>query len=122
MLLENLKQSKLGAIQLHTMGMPAKAQFVDVAVSNFTAKFKVDSGVEVPSVSGDFPTVPAELNNVESLVMVSKGQLLRMLGLFCLARLQWQGRISSGQLYLTYSFSLPLWVCRRYKLSSLSDS
>lgn len=102
-----MKQSKLGSIQLHAVGTPAKAKFVDVAVDNFTTEFKVDSGAEVSAVPGDFPTVPAKLDKVESLLTGPGGQPLRVLGSY-LARLQWQGKTSSQRLYVIDSLSVPL--------------
>ncbi|XP_037529171.1 uncharacterized protein LOC119406504 [Rhipicephalus sanguineus] len=74
------QQNKLGSVHLHAVGTPAAAKFVDVTVDNYTAQFKVDSGAEVSAVPSDFPTLPAKLDKVDSLLTGPGGQPLRVLG------------------------------------------
>ncbi|XP_037528548.1 uncharacterized protein LOC119405791 [Rhipicephalus sanguineus] len=74
------QQNKLGSVHLHAVGTPAAAKFVDVTVDNYTAQFKVDSGAKVSAVPSDFPTLPAKLDKVDSLLNGPGGQPLRVLG------------------------------------------
>ncbi|XP_072143386.1 uncharacterized protein [Dermacentor andersoni] len=92
--LRKFKQYKLSSVHLHAVATPASAKFVDVTVDDYTAQFKVDSGAEVSAVPSDFPTLPATLDQVDTLLTGPGGQPLRVLGSY-MARLQWQGKTSS---------------------------
>nr|XP_050038007.1 uncharacterized protein K02A2.6-like [Dermacentor andersoni] len=74
------KQYKLSSVHLHAVATPASAKFVDVTVDDYTAQFKVDSGAEVSAVPSDFPTLPAKLDQVDTLLTGPGGQPLRVLG------------------------------------------
>nr|XP_037270156.1 uncharacterized protein LOC119161741 [Rhipicephalus microplus] len=100
-------KQKLGSIHLHAVGTPAAAKFVDITVDNYTAQFKVDSGAEVSAVPSDFPTLPAKLDPVNSLLTGPGGQPLRVLGSY-MARLRWHGKMSSQRLYVIQSLTVPL--------------
>lgn len=96
--LRKYKQKKLGSINLHAVGTPATAMFVDVTVDNYTVQFKVDFGAEVFAVPRDFPMLPAKLDQVDSLLTGLGGLPLCVLGAY-LARLWWQGKTSCQRLY-----------------------
>nr|XP_037289031.1 uncharacterized protein LOC119181893 [Rhipicephalus microplus] len=100
-------KQKLGSIQLHAVGTPAAAKFVDITVDNYTAQFKVDSGAEVSAVPSDFPALPAKLDPVNSLLTGPGGQPPRVLGSY-MARLPWHGKMSSQRLYVIQSLTVPL--------------
>ncbi|XP_075556585.1 uncharacterized protein LOC142588643 [Dermacentor variabilis] len=68
---------------------------------------KVDSGAEVSAVPSDFPTLPAKLDQVDTLLTGPGGQPLRVLGSY-VARLQWQGKASCQRLYVIQSLTVPL--------------
>ncbi|XP_070378135.1 uncharacterized protein [Dermacentor albipictus] len=74
------KQYKLSSVHLHAVATPASAKFVDVTVDDYTAQFKVDSGAEVFAVPSDFPTLPAKLDQVDTLLTGPGGLPLRVLG------------------------------------------
>ncbi|XP_075526568.1 uncharacterized protein LOC142558304 [Dermacentor variabilis] len=101
------KQYKLSSVHLHAVATPASAKFVDVTVDDYTAQFKVDSGAEVSAVPSDFPTLPATLDQVDTLLTGPGGQPLRVLGSY-MARLQWQGKTSCQRLYVIQSLTVPL--------------
>nr|XP_050038398.1 uncharacterized protein K02A2.6-like [Dermacentor andersoni] len=101
------KQYKLSSVHLHAVATPASAKFVDVTVDDCTAQFKVDSGAEVSAVPSDFPTLPAKLDQVDTLLTGPGGQPLRVLGSY-VARLQWQGKTSCQRLYVIQSLTVPL--------------
>nr|XP_050025120.1 uncharacterized protein K02A2.6-like [Dermacentor andersoni] len=101
------KQYKLSSVHLHAVATPASAMFVDVTVDDYTAQFKVDSGNEVSAVLSDFPTLPAKLDKVDTLLTGPGGQPLRVLGSY-VARLQWQGKTSCQRLYVIQSLTVPL--------------
>ncbi|XP_065310829.1 uncharacterized protein [Dermacentor albipictus] len=84
------KQYKLSSVHLHAVATPTSAKFVDVTVDDYTAQFKVDSGAEVSAVPSGFPTLPAKLDQVDTLLTGPGGQPLRVLGSY-VARLQCQG-------------------------------
>ncbi|XP_070385024.1 uncharacterized protein [Dermacentor albipictus] len=97
----------LSSVHLHAVATPASAKFVDVTVDDYTAQFKVDSGAEVSAVPSDFPTLPAKLDQVDTLLTGPVGQPLRVLGSY-VARLQWQGKASCQRLYVIQSLTVPL--------------
>ncbi|XP_072142128.1 uncharacterized protein [Dermacentor andersoni] len=101
------KQCKLSSVHLHAVATPASTKFVDVTVDDYTAQFKVDSRAEVSAVPSDFPTLPAKLDQVDTLLTGPGGQPLRVLGLY-VARLQWQGKTSCQLLYVIQSPTVPL--------------
>ncbi|XP_075530161.1 uncharacterized protein LOC142563495 [Dermacentor variabilis] len=101
------KQYKLSSVHLHAVATPASAKFLDVTVDDYTAHFKVDSGAEVSAVPSDFPTLPATLDQVDTLLTGPGGQPLRVLGSY-MARLQWQGKTSCQRLYVIQSLTVPL--------------
>lgn len=98
---------KLGSIQLHAVGTPATAKFIDVTVDNYTAQFKVDTGAEVSAVPNGFPALAAKLDPANTLLTGPGGQPLRVLGSY-VATLQWHGKMSSQRLYGIQSLTVPL--------------
>nr|XP_050038416.2 uncharacterized protein LOC126535656 [Dermacentor andersoni] len=102
-----LKQYKLSSVHLNAVATPASAKFVNVTVDDYTAQFKVDSGAEVSAVPSDFPTLPAKLDQVDTLLTGPGGQPLRVLGSY-VARLRWHGKTSCQRLYVIQSLTVPL--------------
>nr|XP_050024392.1 uncharacterized protein K02A2.6-like [Dermacentor andersoni] len=101
------KQYKLSSVHLNAVATPASAKFVDVTVDDYTAQFKFDSDAEASAVPSDFPTLPAKLDQVDTLLTGPGGQPLRVLGSY-VARLQWQGKTSCQRLYVIQSLTVPL--------------
>lgn len=62
------KQAKVDTLQLSAVDAGERAKFVEVPVNNYTASFKVDSGVDVTAAPDSFRWIPQSLTTAENAI------------------------------------------------------